>query len=923
MTRNKRLVPAYSSALQSEAGVTIPFFALLIAVFVMIASLVVDHSKEEIAVTNLQRSADAAALAAARQLNGKVDGWWNSKKAAALAVKRNPIHGANVAELSHLQLSGGKTSFWDDGDQLTPAILKTAAKDKPRLANDKGTEGSAGGVSVKVERGLYWRNADSSTGYSFTSLENDTDGLKGAVPYYFVANAVKVTVSLNRLNTVFGNIFGVGFFEKLKRESIAIVDNELEKNVAPIGIPLCQLLFDTSPLTTTGDHIAGAFNPNAQCERSTYVTEMNAKGDVSSQLDLSFSAPAVGIVSASERRDGLIRAESYERPPYTSYTGAKNLCYGPDWVGSAANCKALPLYATLGVPSGTPGGEASVDEVVESFTSHNTNAQIGSFFKPLPSLQGMSEDSVRAKLAEAINGPGSRSFRSAFMTGDRPTAAYPFGRTSRPAHKTKKGKWHADFDPQYRPTVSDQKTNGWTLNDLNISTPIATGIYNDPNKLKFQMGDMAVLPRNPGEGIVSSQLNYSNPMCHDDHIWHNDPDKARVREVTAMVLAPGLEEFGGDIVRYCDFERVFHYDSATGKTASTNDQRAVAPIPDSQPLVVGFVKVNLFDLNFQKLSTRPEGVADPRMQYAVDEKAAKDKDYNLKNVTQTSNTPVYLNGTGALFDMNSFALNFNGGYLFKDAVNNANEYEDRYKEDIKPKISDWAQRLRDRLKAMCVGRAVLAYSFCKTFLDSEHNNNQDVPKLPSSARSGASESVALAAADPNPVTVDPPLPSEKEALASLPDGPGAGGLGTDALDKLGDEFETLPPKWRECFDFDAYESSLERLRDFRHKTDVNGIIAGQFKDSDKEDLERAISDLRSELEDGIRARKNMHCLPRLKDNQLDPNSAKSFEPLRDLKPGLGCGAIRAKVSCDAKEERLISTGNDWSNNNPTLVSADD
>ncbi len=181
--------------------------------------------------------------------------------------------------------------------------------------------------------------------------------------------------------------------------------------------------------------------------------------------------------------------------------------------------------------------------------------------------------------------------------------------------------------------------------------PLATEMFGGAAAARFLMWDMADVPGSGGG--ESTQLNFSNPMCHDDNIVHNDPDSARVMEVDAMVVVPGVElKNGGDLVKYCDFANVFN----------GAEQDAVAPIAESNPTVVGFVKVNVFDLNFQRLATRPKGVVDPAN----------------PGVVQTANTPVYLNGIGALWDGNAAALN-----LFdQNTLDTINQFEEEYEANV-------------------------------------------------------------------------------------------------------------------------------------------------------------------------------------------------------------------------------------------------
>ncbi len=304
--------PRSKNFLSHDRGFTMPLFAMLIAVFLGIAALVIDHSKEEIAVQNIQRAADAAALAAARRLNGRVDGWWDSKKAAIVAVRSNPIHGADPKQVSKMKLNaGGPAAFWDD--PLKYKILTASAKTNyTPPATNEGTKASAGGVNVVVESGLYWRDPETGS-YQFRSLETDDDGLKGAAPLYVLANAVRVKVSLDKLDTLFGGTFGVNVFENLQRESIAVMDNALDRPVAPIGIPLCQLLFDTNPNVVRGVHMTEKYNGAMHCERPTYVTENNAKGELATQFDGPVGGGDTAVLTRDDRIDGITRAESFER----------------------------------------------------------------------------------------------------------------------------------------------------------------------------------------------------------------------------------------------------------------------------------------------------------------------------------------------------------------------------------------------------------------------------------------------------------------------------------------------------------------------------------------------------------------------------------------------------------------------------------
>jgi hypothetical protein len=644
-------IPYSRSRLRSESGFSLPLFALLVSVIVIFAALIVDHSKEEIAVQGLQRSADAAALAAAKQLNGRLDGWWDAKKVAALALQKNPIHGATLEQVSALHFTDGHRSYWD-------------TRRGSDLLRDIGSEGTSGPLTVKVERGLYWleKIEDNKPHYKFISLEGGEDdellqgrdnGLVGAVPYYLIANAVRVTVSLSHLDTVFGGVIGQSAFTNLRREAIAVIDNSIQQTVAPIGIPLCQLLLNMDPTSVRGDQISDHFQPQNQCTRPTYVTETNAKGDVLNILN-SGDSPLHALVDLDRRRDGLTRAESFERPPYAHFKASvPNVCYD-NFTGSAHNCKALPLYATLGVPGSSPGEHATATEVVNAFVGGG-HAQIGSYFKPLDSIQGLSTNAARAAFADAINGVvDTKPFWKVFLPipNGTPAPNFPYLRTMHPDP--------GQPDPQFRPRVGGKDRQYY---DRNISMPAPPGFFGNLNQIKFLMWDQSDAPFASGD----TQLNFTNPMCHDDGIPHNDLSTAKVKEVYAMVIAP-TQRFNsaGELVKYCDFSNVF----------AGSPQDAVAPIADSKPTVVGFVKVEVFDFNFQDLRTRF-----PRQAYNLG------AGHGVASVSQTASTPVY-DGTGAkigngiLWDGNPWALNLIGDSKSQDVINNTKQYEQDYKSSL-------------------------------------------------------------------------------------------------------------------------------------------------------------------------------------------------------------------------------------------------
>lgn len=409
-------LPIRSRFGSQEAGVTLVFFALMLFGIFGIAALVIDHGKEEISVYQLQRSADAAALAGARRLNGQITGWWEAKKAAVVTLKSNPIHGMR-GDLSALSLPDGTSPYWDN---LSNAGVSKALGDSEVVAtapvNNRGTDGSAGNLEVSVERGVYWSAND---GYEFIGLESPNDKVKAAASSFLVANAVRVKVTLKQPDTFFGRVFGAFSFPNLSREAIAVMDEQIEFEAAPIGIPLCNVLLDTRPTTLSGSHLMDRVDHRMQCEREYFATEPAAKGDLRTDLDSQTPGANVpnGVVTREERTEGLIRLEASLTLPYFLYNGQPNLVTEePGYRGWALNPKALPAYGAIGVSSSTFSTAAATGEdVVRAFEAPRMT-KVGDYFRPLLSLSDLSTPGKRDRIARVINDSPS-TIKGVFMDG--------------------------------------------------------------------------------------------------------------------------------------------------------------------------------------------------------------------------------------------------------------------------------------------------------------------------------------------------------------------------------------------------------------------------------------------------------------------------------------------------------------------------
>jgi hypothetical protein len=209
--------------LRRENGATILLFAVLMGVAIMITALVIDHGKGELAGETIQRSADAAALSAVRRIDGTIDGW-------------------RTAKLRGLSLGNGSSSYWDTHDSV-PA---SATFSTP--TTDRGITADSPRFHVTIERGKFWADDQNPGKFKFDSWENLSNGDYHQARAYMFANAVRVRVKLDRLDTVLGRFLGLSSFSDIEREAIAISDSGGTGRMLPIGIQAGYLLHNDNPL---------------------------------------------------------------------------------------------------------------------------------------------------------------------------------------------------------------------------------------------------------------------------------------------------------------------------------------------------------------------------------------------------------------------------------------------------------------------------------------------------------------------------------------------------------------------------------------------------------------------------------------------------------------------------------------------------
>jgi hypothetical protein len=545
---------------------------VLVAIFLLpalaIVALVIDHSRQEIALQQLQDCGDAASLAASSKLDGTVYGWKNAKRSAMAVIKNCQVLGSEINDefraSNDINLNEGQPDPLEASDYFNGHYYTH-------------NQGDYGNLVINIDRGVYWQGKEKDDNdnpkMEFFSLEaapqgsltveagvRNKDGYLSltnfippgakapeymSMPTYTLANSVQVNVSLKHLDTTLGNIFGMLGFGKISKKATSINDTALEECVAPIAIPACSLMLDTDRnFISTNNYLTDAYQPEAQCERELVVAEAQTE------------VPA--------REDGIARSDSFPRPPYYKF----KLPSEPPRL----NNKAVGLKGTLGVPDldGT-GGSATASELSAHLSSlKNTGAdcfkaKVGMKFKPLdtffdknetnhlrplPAQEGfLNNPALEKELADLINDPSGAqknpTFGEVFFdSAGNPLPNFPFLRNYR-------------ADTPQDPDV-----------ELRITWP-----------LDQDGGTGEMLMSSMGEG------NWTNPMCHSSLVEANDKTRAKVKEITAMIVVPSGE------ANYCDYPAVF----------AGSYQRSLPPTADTSPIVVGFKKVYLYDFNIMDL----------------------------------------------------------------------------------------------------------------------------------------------------------------------------------------------------------------------------------------------------------------------------------------------------------------------------------
>lgn len=468
-------------ALIREDGAVIFLFALLVTVIFGVAALMIDVPRQEVVVQELQTAADAAALAAATQLNGTEAGWERAELAARRALQDNTVQGRPASEL----IAGKLQSEW-------------------------------------FLRGTYWFDSNpedgSEPGYKFNKrveeLYASGEQYMG-LPAPALAQAVRVNLTLPEFKTTLGRLLHLSSVENMESTATALSNTETTQCVWPIAITACELLKRQEP---------GQFDRIPENEWT--VDEFNPYEQ--SQRELLFMEPTIYESQQiwEERGIGLFRHLKYPAYPRAVFPGGSSAC-GVGAGEEGENCHANFIHGILGVHADFTGDPqrstvATPQELVDYISNGGgcVPVKLGARFLPLQdavkSSHGLfKDDDVRDALSNqvlSLISESSTSIKDVFGDPRDGTAAvnYPYLRYG---SNTELGPALPDRTTVWSPYTSDHK---------------------------ILLGDMA---RTADQSKWIGSYTYTSPSCHHPGLEADAPDTAPALEVVAMVISSDSDAY--------------------------------------------------------------------------------------------------------------------------------------------------------------------------------------------------------------------------------------------------------------------------------------------------------------------------------------------------------------------------------------------
>lgn len=222
-----RLTSQHAQPRRAESGAVLIVGLMLILFFLFIAALVLDIARIERVTLDLQQAADSSSLAGAAVLKPNPDG----------ALSQDETLGWRAAKVLAFRLLSRNPVF-SDSHEVSSGPTAGSCNDLPAPIYDvsdtwKCVEYEYPNLIVRIERGIYY--ADSGSQLIFSSMENLTDccaqspcrdhvafcsGGSGASPPD-VSNAVRVSLTLKRIPTIFAGLLHIGDVRMISREAVS------------------------------------------------------------------------------------------------------------------------------------------------------------------------------------------------------------------------------------------------------------------------------------------------------------------------------------------------------------------------------------------------------------------------------------------------------------------------------------------------------------------------------------------------------------------------------------------------------------------------------------------------------------------------------------------------------------------------------
>lgn len=356
---------------EQEQGGVLVLFALLSAVLLGITALMVDIPRQEILVLELQAASDAAALAAAEQLDGTEAGWERAKEAARIALHANSVSGVRA-------------------DALIPTGI---------------------GNENWLRLMAYYNLGEHGEDQSFRQIDlnpyiKDDEEFLGLSPYA-LGNAARVTLAFKNFKTTFARVLNHKGINTIERSATAVANTDTEQCVLPFAIPACELFKKLDP--------SGGDGPS----RSNWETETPDIAGAATRELIFMEAIPYAPITYSFRGAGLERHLFYPALPRAEFPRWGSTTCGVGG-GNQENCRAGLLHGVLGMHSdyqdersdymGTKiPATAEPAELAEYLAKDGgcRKVKIGSFFRP---LENAAEDGKGLLRSQAVAGEVGERF---------------------------------------------------------------------------------------------------------------------------------------------------------------------------------------------------------------------------------------------------------------------------------------------------------------------------------------------------------------------------------------------------------------------------------------------------------------------------------------------------------------------------------